>query len=147
MSDSNDTYHAQNLQIVGSVEPGLDIFRWPKFEEDFGNFRVRTIPLTIISYTESLSVAKCIAAAKGQLSVRNPSPELVALGASDLLNVIGTGNLAPGLLQWICAVCELRRCYAAGEDHDAADCAAHALDTDGVVLLHAALVSLVASLV
>jgi MFS superfamily sulfate permease-like transporter len=50
---TDDTYHAQNLSIVGSVPEGLHIFRMPVFEQRYSKFFIDVLPLTIISYMES----------------------------------------------------------------------------------------------
>jgi len=93
---TNSTYHAQNLEIVGEVPAGLDIFRTPVFEQNFPSFFLDLLPLTIISYMESFSVARKIAAKKGTLSDLNPSQELLALGLGNICNMFATGYPVSG---------------------------------------------------
>mmetsp|Transcript_1564 Transcript_1564/g.3670 ORF Transcript_1564/g.3670 Transcript_1564/m.3670 type:complete len:735 (+) Transcript_1564:211-2415(+) len=93
---TNMTYHAQNLSIVGQVPAGLDIFRLPAFEQSFSTFFLDLLPLTIISYMESFSVARKIAASKGTLSDLNPSQELIALGLGNMCNMFSTGYPVSG---------------------------------------------------
>jgi len=93
---TNQTHHAQHLNIVGDVPAGLDIFRAPNFKESFSTFFFDLLPLTIISYMESFSVARKIAAQKGTLSTLNPSQELVALGLGNMVNMFATGYPVSG---------------------------------------------------
>jgi hypothetical protein len=58
---NNDSYAAQHLKIVGDVPPGLDFFRMPKMRQPWGPLFLNVIPMTIISYMESFSVARKIA--------------------------------------------------------------------------------------
>ena len=94
--DFNPTYHARALKVVGNVPPGLSIFRKPQFNQSLGQLFIDVIPLTIISYMESFSVARKTAASKGQLSFLNPSQELVALGVGNMLNTISSGYPVSG---------------------------------------------------
>ena len=92
----NTTHHARALKVVGTVPPGLDIFRIPHFNQPMGQMFVDVIPLTIISYMESFAVARKCAASKGQLSFLNASQELVALGIGNILNCVSSGYTVAG---------------------------------------------------
>lgn len=92
----NDTYHARALKVVGDVPAGLDIFRIPKFDFPLGKVFVDVIPLTIISYMESYSVARKTSAARGQLSILNASQELVAMGFGNMCNAVTGGYTVSG---------------------------------------------------
>ncbi|KAJ1433301.1 sulfate transporter family-domain-containing protein [Ochromonadaceae sp. CCMP2298] len=89
-------YHAKNLPIVGEVPAGLNIFKMPVFEHSFSTFFGDVLPLTIISFMESYSVAKKIAAQKNTLSDLNPSQELLALGLGNICNMFATGYPVSG---------------------------------------------------
>jgi MFS superfamily sulfate permease-like transporter len=52
---------------------------------------IDVLPLTLVSYMESISVATKIATQKGQLSTLCPSQELVALGVGNLCNAFTSG--------------------------------------------------------
>lgn len=53
--------YALALKIVGPVVQGVDIIRIPTFRADWGPFFADMIPLTLISYMESYSVARRLA--------------------------------------------------------------------------------------
>jgi hypothetical protein len=64
----HNTFYSQSLKIVGAVTPGLnDILRRPNFNEPFGKMFSDVIPLTLIAYMESYSVARRIAAARNEV--------------------------------------------------------------------------------
>lgn len=94
----NDTYHARTLRVVGTVPPGLDIFRIPSFPFPLGQVFADVIPITIIAYMESFSVSRKMAAARGQLSDLNASQELVAIGLGNMVNAISSGYIVTGTM-------------------------------------------------
>lgn len=58
-------YNSYYLKIVGKVPAGLDFIRQPKFEHSFNEILKEAIPLALIAYMESYSVARKIAARRG----------------------------------------------------------------------------------
>jgi len=88
---TNTTHHAVKLEIVGDIHQGIDCSRSPSFHQPWGALFVDCIPLVLISYMESYSVARKIASDKGQLGFLNPSQDLVALGVGNFFNAFMGG--------------------------------------------------------
>jgi MFS superfamily sulfate permease-like transporter len=89
-------YYAKDLKIVGIVKPGLDIIRIPHFSHPWGQFFVDVIPLTLISFMESYSVARRIAVQNNQLNLLSASQELWANGVANLLGSVGSAYPVSG---------------------------------------------------
>jgi MFS superfamily sulfate permease-like transporter len=71
--DVNHNHYAKGLRVVGEVPEGLDIMRIPKFEHDMLEFIQAILPLTLISFMESYSIARSIASKKNELHILNAS--------------------------------------------------------------------------
>jgi hypothetical protein len=68
-----DNYYANTLNIVGTVPSGLNILRTPTIRQPFGQFFVDCIPLALILFMESYSVARRIASQNNELYLLNAS--------------------------------------------------------------------------
>jgi MFS superfamily sulfate permease-like transporter len=93
---SGDTFFAKKLSLVGQIPPGLNILRIPKFRHAWGPFFGNIIPLTLISFMESYSIARNAAAANNQLNMLSASQEMVANGFSNLLACVSSAYPATG---------------------------------------------------
>lgn len=93
--NQNDFY-ATNLKVVGSVPSGLNIIKIPTFHYPFGQFFIDVIPMTLISFMESYSVSRRIAAKRNELHILNASQEMWANGAANLLGSISTSYPVSG---------------------------------------------------
>ena len=92
----NSVPHARALQVIGSVPSGLSILRVPSMEQPWLPLLVDSVPIALISYMESISVATKIATAKGYISMLNPSQELFALGLGNVCNAFVSGFSVSG---------------------------------------------------
>lgn len=71
--DVKHNHYAKGLKVVGEVPAGLDIMRIPKFEHDELDFIETVLPLTLIAFMESYSIARNIASRKNELHILNAS--------------------------------------------------------------------------
>lgn len=94
-SDS-DSFYAGKLSVVGDIPPGLDIMRIPKFRHAWGPFFANIIPLTLISFMESYSIARNSAAANNQLNMLSASQEMVAGGFANLMACVSSAYPTSG---------------------------------------------------
>lgn len=78
-------YDAYTLKVVGNISPGLNFLRIPTFNHPMGKMLLDTIPLTLVAFMESYSVARKIASQRDELHILNASQEMFANGASNLL--------------------------------------------------------------
>jgi len=85
-----DSFDANTLNIVGLVPSGLNILRTPTLRQPFGPFFVDCIPLALILFMESYSVARRIASQNNELYLLNASQELWANGVANLLGSISS---------------------------------------------------------
>ncbi len=83
-------YYAKNLKIVGTVPSGMSILRTPHFRHPMGQFFIDTIPITLICFMESYSIARRIAAANGQSNLLSASQEMIANGAANLMGSVSS---------------------------------------------------------
>jgi MFS superfamily sulfate permease-like transporter len=88
--------YAKELKIVGLIKPGVDILRTPNFRHPWGQFFADVIPLTLISFMESYSVARRIAAQRNELHILNASQEMWANGAANLLGAVSSAYPVSG---------------------------------------------------
>jgi MFS superfamily sulfate permease-like transporter len=58
-------YNAYYLKIVGKVPPGLDFIHQPSFHHSENEMLKEAVPLALIAFMESYSVARKIAARRG----------------------------------------------------------------------------------
>ena len=72
-SNPEKAFYMDQLKIVGTVKPGLDILRSPKFRHPFGPFFVACIPCALVLYMESYAVARRIASINNELHLLNAS--------------------------------------------------------------------------
>ena len=78
------------LYFSGFVTPGLNILRTPKINHHFGEFFADCIPIALVLYMESYSVARRIASGNNELHLLNASQELVANGVANLLGSVSS---------------------------------------------------------
>jgi len=89
-------YYANELKIVGTVPSGLSFLRSPKMNWDFAKLIGDVLPLTLIAYMESYSVAQRIATQKNELHFLHASQELFANGVANLLASVSSGYPVAG---------------------------------------------------
>eukprot|EP01038_Epipyxis_sp_PR26KG_P007870 gene7870-10684_t len=89
-------YYANTLKIVGIVAPGTNFIRMPEFKVDFGKLLADVIPITLIGFMESYSVAHRIATQKNELHLLSASQELWANGVANLLSGISSSYPVAG---------------------------------------------------
>jgi MFS superfamily sulfate permease-like transporter len=89
-------YYAKQLKIVGIVTPGLNILRKPNILHPWGEFFADMIPLTLIAFMESYSVARRIAVQNNELHILNASQELWANGCANLLGSVSSAYPVSG---------------------------------------------------
>jgi SulP family sulfate permease len=83
--DSNNLHDIKRLKIVGELKSGLNIFRFPAFNQNLVTLMPEVFPLAIIAFLESYSVARRVSLEKGDSSSSLiPNQELVALGFANL---------------------------------------------------------------
>lgn len=105
------SYYAKGLKIVGEVPEGINILRTPTFHHPMGEFFADMLPLTLIAFMESYSIARRIAAQNGELNILNASQEMVANGAANLLGCVSSSFPVSGsfsrsaLVGVFCVVC------------------------------------------
>lgn len=87
---SDDDFYANTLKIVGSVPPGLNIMRTPSMKWDFFTLLPDVLPLTLIAFMESYSIAKKTATMTGTLGMLSPSQELFAVGTSNIMGALSS---------------------------------------------------------
>jgi hypothetical protein len=73
VADKTDNFLINDLKIVGTTAPGLNILRTPRFRHPFGEFFVECIPLALVLYMESYAVARRIASSNNELHLLNAS--------------------------------------------------------------------------
>ena len=89
-------FYAHKLSIVGKMPNGLNILRSPSLNHDFGSFFIDTIPITLIAFMESYSVARRIASQRNELNILNASQEMIANGVANLLGSISSAYPVSG---------------------------------------------------
>ena len=89
-------FYANKLDIVGEVASGLNILRTPKMRHSFGEFFAAVIPLTLISFMESYSVARRLAVLRNELHILNASQEMMANGLANLLGCVSSAYPVSG---------------------------------------------------
>lgn len=87
---ADDDFYAKTLKIVGTVPPGLDILRTPSMKWDFFTLLPDVLPLTLIAFMESYSIAKKTATMTGKLGSLSPSQELFAVGTSNIMGALSS---------------------------------------------------------
>lgn len=81
-------WYAYALKCVGDVPSGLNIARVPRLEHPFGQLIIDVLPLTLIAFMESYSVARKLATIKNQLHLLNASQEMFAVGLGNILGSV-----------------------------------------------------------
>jgi MFS superfamily sulfate permease-like transporter len=89
-------FYKQNLKTVGTVKSGINILRQPTLKYPFGDLLVDVIPLTLIAFMESYSVARKMAAIRNELHILNASQELWAVGVANLLGSVSSAYPVAG---------------------------------------------------
>jgi SulP family sulfate permease len=93
---SEDYFYANKLKIVGDIEANIDIFKIPKLLHPMGKFLLDVLPLTLISFMESYSVARRIAVSTNELHILHPNQEFFAVGVSNLLGSVSSAYPTSG---------------------------------------------------
>lgn len=86
---AKDFYNSK-LRIVGAVPSGLSILRVPRFRWPMGQFFADVLPLTLIAFMESYSIARKIGVATNTLNTLSASQEMFANGAANLLGCVSS---------------------------------------------------------
>lgn len=94
--DSTHSFYAKGLKIVGVVEPGLDVLRIPHFRHPMGQFFADVLPITLIAFMESYSIARSIGAQTNTLHLLNASQEMLANGIANLVGCVSSGYPVSG---------------------------------------------------
>jgi MFS superfamily sulfate permease-like transporter len=94
--DKTHSFYAQTLKIVGVVPHGLDILRTPRFRHPMGQFFQDTIPITLIAFMESYSIARSVGAQMNSLHILSASQEMVANGLANLVGVVSSAYPVSG---------------------------------------------------
>ena len=68
----------------------------PAIKHNFGKFFADCIPIALVLYMESYSVARRIASANNELHLLNASQELVANGVANLLGAVSSAYPVSG---------------------------------------------------
>jgi MFS superfamily sulfate permease-like transporter len=89
-------FYKKKLDIVGEVAAGIDILRTPKMRHPFGSFFADVIPLTLIAFMESYSVARRLAVLRNELHILNASQEMIANGLANLLGCVSSAYPVSG---------------------------------------------------
>lgn len=84
------SYYAKNLKVVGIVPSGIDVGRIPRFRWPMSEFFADILPLTLISFMESWSIARGIASQKNQLHILSASQEMWAVGIANLCGCVSS---------------------------------------------------------
>ncbi len=87
---ADDDFYAKTLKIVGDVPAGLDILRVPSMKWDFFTLLPDVLPLTLIAFMESYSIAKKTATMRGELHTLSPSQELFAVGMANISGALSS---------------------------------------------------------
>ena len=82
--------------FLGFVKPGLDILRTPSISHNFGEFFLDCIPIALVLFMESYSVARRIASTNNELHLLNASQELFANGVANLLGSVSSAYPVSG---------------------------------------------------
>jgi MFS superfamily sulfate permease-like transporter len=89
-------YYAKSLKLVGEIPAGVDILRIPHFRWPMGQFFLDVLPLTLIAFMESYSIARSIAASNNQLNMLNASQEMFANGVANLMGCMASAYPVSG---------------------------------------------------
>jgi len=81
----DDDLYAKNLKVIGNLPAGLDILKQSPYEFSWTTLLPDMIPLTLISFMESYSVARRIATQRNELHILNANQELFSLGVANCL--------------------------------------------------------------
>lgn len=81
---------ALTLKIVGQVPVGVNIGRIPNFIHPWGQFFSDIIPITLIAFMESYSVARRISSQVNELHLLNASQEMWAIGVANMLGSVSS---------------------------------------------------------
>ena len=84
--NSGNSLYAKYLNVVNNLPGGLHFLHPLSQDHPWGSIFADTMPLTLISFMESYSVARRIASQRNELHILNASQELFAIG---LANVFG----------------------------------------------------------
>ena len=89
-------YYVKKLSIVGPVVPGLNIGRIPRFRHPMGQFLADVLPLTLIAFMESYSIARSMGEYTNTLHTLNASQEMIANGVANLCGVCASAYPVSG---------------------------------------------------
>jgi sulfate permease, SulP family len=94
--DYQHSFYAKGLKIVGEVPSGVNILRIPSFRWPMGQFFADTVPVTLIAFMESYSIARNLAAQKNQLHTLSATQEMWGNGLGNLAACISSGYPVSG---------------------------------------------------
>ncbi len=95
-SDDRKHYYLKNLRVVGQVTAGLDIFRIPRFRHPMGPFIKDVLPLTLIAFMESYSIARSVGQITNTLHTLSASQEMWANGVANLCGCVSSAYPVSG---------------------------------------------------
>jgi MFS superfamily sulfate permease-like transporter len=87
-SEHDHSYYAKSLKILGEVPSGVHVGRIPRFRWPMSEFFADILPLTLISFMETWSIARAIASQKNQLHFLSASQEMWAVGLANLCGCV-----------------------------------------------------------
>lgn len=90
------SYYAASLKCVGYTPGGINIIRIPTLSVPFGKLIVDVLPLALIAFMESYSVARKMASIRNELHILNASQELWAVGVANLLGSVSSAYPVAG---------------------------------------------------
>jgi MFS superfamily sulfate permease-like transporter len=89
-------YYKSGLKVIGKLTPGLKFARIPNIRWPMGKFLADCVPLTMIAYMESYSVARRIAANRNELHILSASQEMWGNGVANLIASVCSGYPVSG---------------------------------------------------
>eukprot|EP01041_Mallomonas_annulata_P005306 gene5306-10616_t len=90
ITTANGDPYALSLKVVGNLPSGIDILRIPNYRLDWGTLFGDVLPLTLISFMESYSVARRIATQRNELHILNTNQELFAIGLANMMCAVSS---------------------------------------------------------
>eukprot|EP01035_Chromulina_nebulosa_P020825 gene20825-26993_t len=93
---SSDQYYQWSLKTVGTIPSGLNFFHAPNLKWNFGKLIIDVIPLALVSFMESYSVAHRISTQRNELHFLNASQELFGNGVANFMSAVSSGYPVSG---------------------------------------------------
>jgi SulP family sulfate permease len=96
-SNNLTDYYARTLKTVGALNAGInDLIHVPVFDQPWGPLFIEIIPIALIAFMESYSVARKIALERRELHLLNCNQELFAVGIANLIGSVGSSYPVAG---------------------------------------------------